>query len=456
MHAHAFATYTMEYAMKKKTMFETRRGWLAAAGLLCAVVSWGDTVANGPMSEYLAHCYSWVSYSAESCARLADRLATVERPTRAERLALFKARVRLARRAGREADNCAGLAAIAADHPDYAYALYFLSYCVPTVASEPDGQSAVTLLKLAAEIEPDNYLVLARLLFLAEGFPPEAAGLSGRVSDIDPGSLAAYREAMYEAGNARAVWWQAVLKDAEPDDPAAEDLLQATVWEGPLLAGRYIYAAAAREGDLAAAEALRDRLRRDLELDALDYGLESARASLALACQPSLYVDLGLEDVCLSGVEKLAGRASADGLPLPGYVVKVVDLAADHLRRAACAASKGASLAGRLAIYPGECLPEATETAAVRRLRAVLEHHGGAWSSEHHRVHAQGFLGDDKRLEGLRAALWADAGNARARCDLAAALAARGDSAGADALGGVDPECLKRGDFRWGDIPAPP
>ena len=408
------------------------------------------------MSEYLVHCHSWVTYSADSCARLANRLAAVERPTGAERLALLKSRAVLAGSDGFAADDCAGLAAIAADHPDYAYALYFLSYCVPAVADQPGGESSVALLRRAAEIEPDNYLVLERLLLLVEGHPPEAAGLSGRVSDIDPGSLAAYREAMYEAGKARAAWWQAVLKDAEPDDPPAEDLLQATVWEGPLFAGRIIYAAAMREGDLAAAEALQVRLRRDLGLEALDYGAESARASLALACDPALYGYLGLEDVCLSGVEKLAEQASADGLPLPGYVLKVVDHATEHLRRAACAASKGASPVGNLILYPGECQgPEATETAAVSRLRAVLEHHGGAWSSEHYRVHAQGFLGDDNRLEGLRAALRADAGNARARCDLAAALATRGDTAGANALGDVDPECLEFDDFAWGDIPAP-
>ena len=287
------------------------------------------------------------------------------------------------------------------------------------------------------------------------GMRPEAKVV---IIGITPGiqqMLAAFREAMYEAGKARAVWWQSVLKDAEPDAPPAVDLLQHTIWGGPLYAGRRIYAAAVREGDRAAAEAIQARLRRDLRLDALDYGAENAHASLALACHPSLYVALNLEDVCLSGVEKLAGRFSADGLPLPGHVLKVVDHATDHLRRAACAASKGASLVGRLTIYPGECPPEATETVAVRRLRSVLEHHGGPRSSEHHRVHAQAFLGDEKRLEGLRAALRADAGNAHARCDLAAALAARGDSAGADALGG-DPECLERGDFAWGDVPAQP
>lgn len=118
--------------------------------------------------------------------------------------------------------------------------------------------------------------------------PPEAPRYPGTVSDIDPGSLAAYREALYEAGLARAVWWQEVMKDAEPDDPSAEELVQGTIWDGPLTAGRRIYAAAVREGDQRAAQAIQARLRRDLELDALDYGRENARASLALACDPAL------------------------------------------------------------------------------------------------------------------------------------------------------------------------
>ncbi len=442
--------------MKKKSMFNPR-GWLAAAGLLCATGPWADPVPTGPISEYLVHCRSWMSFSAEACARLGDRLAAVERPTRAERLALLMARGTLARSAGREADDCPGLAAIAADHPDYAYALYFLSYCVPKDAP-PGEESSVGLLKRAAEIEPDNYLVLERLLWQVEGLRLEAPRLPGRGPDADPATLAAWREAMYEAGKARAVWWQAVLEDAEPDDTLAEDYLQATVWEGPLDAGHRIYAAAMRVGDLAAAEAIQARLRRDLGLDALDYGAESARASLALACQPVLYGYLGLEDACLSGVEKLAARASADGVSLPGYVLKVVDEATGILRRQACAASQGeaSGYGGMLVVRPDECWPELTETHAVGRLRTVLEHHDGAWSSEHHRVLAQGFQGGDDRLEGLRSALRVDAGNARARCDLATALAARGDTAGADALGAVDAKCREFGDFAWGDISAPP
>lgn len=437
--------------MKTVLLFKLR-GWLAGAGLLCGVGAWGDPVPAGPVSDYLVHCHSWISESAQACARLADRLSAMETPTRADRLALHLARFK----AGREANDCPGLAEIAADHPDYAYALLFLSYCVSSDASQPGGESpAVALLRRAVEIEPDNFLVLQRLLWLTEGFPPELAGL--RNSNVDPATRRVWREAMYAAGKARADWWRVVLEDAEPDDPVEEGMyLQDTIWGGLLDAGRRIYAVAMRQGDLVAAEAIQARVRRDLGLDELHYGTESAaRASLALACLPALYGPLGLEDVCLSGIEKLGGRASTDGLPLPGYVLAAVDYAAGDLRRAACAANMGLpNLPGMMSIGSGDCRPEATETVAVGRLRAVLEHHGGPRSSEHHRVLAQEFLGGDYRLEGLRAALREDAGNDRARCELATALAGRGDAEGAAALGG-DPECMERGDFAWGDIGLP-
>ena len=67
---------------------------------------------------------------------------------------------------------------------------------------------------------------------------------------------------------------------------------------------------------------------------------------------------------------------------------------------------------------------------------------------------AQGFLGDGERLDGLRTALRTDPENARARCDLARALTARGATVAASGiLGDGDPECLEhpsRG-FTWGD-----
>ena len=426
------------------------RGWLAAAGLLCAAAAAGDPVPSGALAGYRVHCDPWSPIdSASACAALIDRLEAAEDPSPEERLALLLVR----RESLTRAEGCGGLEGISADHPDYAEVLYYLSLYDCVAEDE-----SVALLKRAAEIEPDNYLVLEWLIWEVEGLRPEGPRIPGRDHpDADPATLAAWREAMYQAGKARAVWWQAAMANAQPDAPPAEDHLQATVWAGLLRAARSIHAAAMHAGDLGAAEAIQTRLRRDMGLDALDYGAENARASLALACHPALYGSLGLEEACLSGVEKLAARADDDGLPLPGYVLKVVGEATYYLRRQACAAHQGAQsgYGGLVVVSPGECWPELTETHAVARLRAVLERHGGAWSSEHHRVHAQGFLGGDDRLEGLGAALRTDPGNAQARCELATALDARGDSAGVAALGDVDPECLDRDDFAWGDVGSP-
>lgn len=427
----------------KRCMF-LRGTVVVVAGLACSA-TWAAPVPTGVMSEYLVHCHMWDFKSDVACARLAERLAVRETPTRAERLALHLARWRL----DRETDGCQGLASIVADHPDYAYALYFHSFFCLSAIPGPGGVSseAVRVLMRAVEIEPDNHLVLARLLPLAEGFPPEAPEYG--VYDIAPGFLAVWREAMYESGLARAVWWRrAALKHAETVAPLEDDDMLSSAFRGVLYAGRSIHAAALREGDLAAAEAIRARLRRDLGLDKLDYGsVRAARASLGVACHPALTEYLALDEACLSGVESLATGASAEGKPLPGYVLEAVETTNYHLRQAACVESTGAHFGRRF----GECLPETTEIPDVRRLRGVLEHHGGPRSSEHHRVLAQGFLGGEYRIDGLREALRLDAGNDRARCELATALAGRGDAEGAAALGG-DPECMERGDFAWGDV----
>ena len=86
------------------------------------------------------------------------------------------------------------------------------------------------------------------------------------------------------------------------------------------------------------------------------------------------------------------------------------------------------------------------------RLRAVLEHHGGAWSSEHYRVYAQRFLGDGPRRDGLRAALQANPENARARCDLARTLVRDDPKAAVAVLGEKgDPSCIEYRQHVWGD-----
>ena len=405
-----------------------------SAGLLCAAAAWAagaeHPVPSGPMADYAAHC-TWGRLSAKgACADLADRLGAVEQPARDERLAHVWSQLETG--ALGTAEACSATEAIATEHPDYADALFLLSRCA--VMGLRGVDDSVALLRSAAESDPDNYLVLRHL---TEPFT-DAAG-------IDPGTMAGYRESLYAVAKARVAWRRAVMPKAVV---AAEPH---RVWSELYNAAHGIYEAALREGDLDAAEALQVRFRRDAGLDDLAHGAEDP-ASLALACRYPIH--LGLEEVCVAAIERVAERASADGLPLPPAVPQWVARMTEHLRREACTASMGKSRhRGLLLLPPGACEgPEATESAAVARLRAVLEHHGGRWSSEHHRVHAQGFLGDAARRDGLRAALRADPENVRARCDLARALRIEDPEAAADVLGeNGDPSCIEYGQHVWGD-----
>ena len=405
------------------TMTKGTSNWLAAGCLMCAVGTWASPVPSGAMADYHLQCGWGPTYSEAGCAALADRLEAVVDPSRDERLALV-----LSRRTGALGEFCPGLRDIVADHPDYADALWRLgSYCA-------DGREEVQLVRRALEIEPDNYDALSDLLISIDHFLPAEL-----VHEIDPDTIAAYREARYEAAKEREAWQLAAAaaasKDVEPWGLRAEMFAAATG----------LVAAALREGDLDGAAAVRARVRRDAGLDELDY---SVAENVVLACQ-TVFV---LGELCASAIERSAEHAAAAGLPIPGTVLAVVGEATESLRRFACAESTGGSPFGMLVLHPGECEgAEATESDPVRRLRAVLEHHGGPWSSEHHRVHAQGFLGGEHRIDGLREALRLDTGNDRARCELATALAGRGDAEGAAALGG-DPECLELGDFAWGDV----
>ncbi len=313
------------------TIQATRIG--LAGWLLCAA-AWADPAPSGPMTDYEAHC-TWGRLSSKAaCAHLADRLGKVEWPSREERLALVWSRneLRGTDSLGR-AEACSATEAIVAEHPDYADALFHLSRCAVMGLRQAGADDEVALLLRAAESEPDNYLVLRHL--------------TGRWIDttgIDSGTLAAYRESLYAAARARVDWQRAVLPEeavvAQPD----------LVWSELYDAARRIYAAALGEGDLDAAEAVQVRFRRDAGLDALDHGA-GAPVVLALACRHPIHI--GLEDICVAAVERLAGRASADGLPLPPVVLEWVERATGHLRHEACAASTGQS--GVLILPPGVC-----------------------------------------------------------------------------------------------------
>lgn len=420
---------------------------IVGLGVLCAT-TWTSSGSTPVMADYHVRCE--LRSDATACAAFADRLAALESPGPEDRLALLLARRSLAGLRGEafpEGDFCAGVRTLATDHPDYADALHNLAlFCTA------DLVESTVLLVRALQTEPGNYGALSSLVSRVHG--PAGGGFADL--GVAPEDLEKHREALYEAARGRAKW----RASAYPHNFGSR-----YVWQEMFVAARYMIAEAQRVGDPDAAAAVRARVRKDAGLDALDFdGVGECRGdgwsdcprgsrgdSLALACQPLLYEYLGLEEVCLLAVEKLAASASVGGLTIPHDVLHAVESATDALRRIACAETKGISPAGLLALSGDECRgAEATETASVARLRAVLEHHAGHWSSEHYRVHANGFLGDDSRLKGLRAAVRARPENERARCDLAAALAARGASAEAAALGG-DPECLERRDFAWGD-----
>ena len=406
---------------------------LAAGFLLCAVgiISWGSPMPSGAMADYYLKC-GWM-YSETGCAALADRLEAVEFPSREERLALVLSQ-RIVSGSGEPWEHCSDLRVIAADHPDYAEALHQVALCA-------EHREAVALLRRALEIEPDNYGALGSMVHWIDHVLPREL-----VHEIGPGAVAAYREALYVSAVKNAAWKAAAA--AAP----SEDVAPARRWSGLFSAAAGMVEAALREGDPDAAEAVRARVRRDAGLDGLDYGVTD---NVDVVCRLAVYVS---GEFCATAVERSAERLSAEGLQLPDPVLAAVEAAAGDLRWFACAEATGQSSRGRglrARLYP-ECGPEATETAAVARLRAVLEHHDGPWSSEHHRVHAQAFLGGDARREGLRAALRTDPENARARCDLAGALAREDPDAAGEVLGARgDLSCLQSA-RAWGDVPTVP
>ncbi len=405
---------------------------LALGLLLCAAgASWASSVPSGAMADYYLQC-GWL-YSEAGCAALADRLEAVEFPSRDERLALvLSRRIVPGRDGGEPGEPCSDLHAIAADHPDYAEGLSHLAGCA-------QHREAVALLRRALEIERDNYGALRSLLRMIDHFLPDEL-----VHEIGPGAVAAYREALYASALERAAW------EAAAAAAASEDVAPARRWSGLFSAAASMVETALGEGDPDAAEAIRVRVRKDAGLDGLDYGVAD---NVDVVCRIGVYVS---GEFCATAVERSAQRFAAQGQPLPDGVLSAIEAAAGDLRWFACAEATGQSRRSglRARLYP-ECGPEATETTAVARLRAVLEHHDGPRSSEHHRVHAQAFLGDGVRVEGLRAALRTDPDNARARCDLAGALAREDSEAAALVLGeGGDPACLEPARV-WGDMFGP-
>ena len=422
--------------------------------LLLATCLFGASAAiaaDGPMAEYRLHCDWSPTRSEAPCADLVGRLEARRAMGREHRLALVRSRRSLAGWRGTPqpmAEVCGDVGSIVRDHPGYAEALRDLSFCTN------DWGERTALLRRALESDPGNYSALRFLVMMADGI----VGGDGRDLGIDSATMARHREALYESAKRRVAW----NAKAAPQNTGSR-----LVWQDLFVAARYLYAEAIRQGDRGAAEAIQARVRADAGLDALQFGGEercpdpwddcsrgSRGDSLAMACNPILLVYLGLEEMCLSAVEDLAGRASSAGLPLPADVLAMIESVTDELRNKSC---RGGGSGGLHIRVGDECQGwRATETPTVAALRHVLEAHQGPLVSEHLRVYAQGFLGDSERLEGLRAAIQADPENTTARCDLARALAARGMAGeGVEALGDGNRACFddpSRTGFTWGDL----
>ena len=395
------------------------------------------------MADYYLDCGWGLTYSEAACASLVDRLEALKSRNQEEKLALLKSKSALASRRGdpmSRQEICDERRAIEEEHPEYPQALVDLALCTRRQAE------TTVLLMTALQIEPDNFDALSLLLLLVHG----TAGDGNRYIGISEEQLAVYRESLYETAKLRLTWRDSMA----PTDSASTGLIRQDLFR----AARYMYYAAVRAGDEDAVGALHARLVKDAGLVGLDFRAPgtctheweycrrgSGEDNLKLACHGILNY-IKLEDICVSAIKELVQDASDEELAVPDHVLLQVESTVRTLRDLACPS---------LALYRDECQGAvATETDSVARLRSIIKNHGGTWSSEHHRVYAQGFLGDAERLDELRTAIRLDPDNAQARCDLASALVARERTAEArDVLGDGDPSCLENGlrGFTWVD-----
>ena len=361
------------------------------AAMVVAALALPAAAGGGAMDEYYRLCGGPLASmeTMPACGALADRLESVASPTREERLAGLRSRSVVD---NDDAAFCAGLGRHLHLHPDDAEALVDQA-----ITCTDDTGELAALLHRALDIDPSNYHALSSLLWLA--------WVWGQDMGVDAESLASHRATLYEVAKARAAMQAAEFP---------RGFSSFMVWQDVLGAARYIVDEADRAGDPRAADAIRARVRRDAGLDDLDFGSDGPcdgwencprgerGDSLDLACQP-LLLSIGLEDICLSAVTTLASAASAAGTAIPGDVLRAASVATRKLRGIACEVLHGSTAASPAGNAVDGCDgPAATESPGVARLRAVLEHHGGPWSSEHHRVYAQGFLGDNGRRPGRR------------------------------------------------------
>ena len=339
-----------------------------------------STLANPGSEEYRARSESGHSTpqgdprsaSEASCSAFIGQLRAVADSSPEGRLALLKARAWVGDY--HSETFCAEVRVIAEDLPEHPEALYELAQCAGAASVR------MPLLQKVLEIEPRHHNALKSMVrFFSPKHDDEVD------YGMDDETLARHRNALYEV---------AKLVDYKIE------------------AAGFIYRAAIDAGDRSAGEAIRDRLRRDLDLDALDYGPARRGESLDRVCSRSIF-DLDLDEFCLAAVETLAGEAATAGASIPGEVLRHMETAFELLRYRPWMANAG----------------------AAERVKALLEAHPEPlWTSEHHRVHAMTATVWEDRIASLRRAVDLDYGNLRARCDLAEALGTTGGRTEAAAL----------------------
>ena len=339
-----------------------------------------STVANPGSQEYGALSEAGHSdpqadprsASEVSCSAFIERLEAVADPPPEGRLALLKARAWVGDY--QEEAFCGEVRVIAEDLPDHPEALYELAQCAAAASVR------VPLLQKVLEIEPTHHNALKSVVRFFSRDRDDKVDYG-----IDAETLTRHRHALYEV---------AKLVDYKIESAG------------------FIYQAAIDAGDRKAGEAVRDRLRRDVGLDALDYGPARRGQSLDRVCSLLIF-DLDLEELCVAAVETLAGEAATAGASIPGDVLGHMEYAFELLKYRPWMANAG----------------------AAERVKALLEAHPAPlWTSEHHRVYAMTATVWGDRIASLRRAVDLDYGNLRARCDLAEALVTTGGRTEAAAL----------------------
>ncbi|MCY4013928.1 MAG: hypothetical protein OXG82_14575 [Gammaproteobacteria bacterium] len=303
-----------------------------------------------------------------ACTAYLEELARRERPSREERLVLIRGRSwvnQLRDELTEEAEEalCSARRALAQDHPGYAEAWYEVARCAE------DAVEQTALLEKALVVDPANASALGFLTGLVEH--------TGRFHGIEPRRLVRYQTTGYET--------------------ASDDRMKITY-------ARRIYRTSLALGDLDAARAIRQRVRRDV-LDRLDYHGERGAQSVDLACST---FEIGLGESCIAAFESLArrGELTDDIVHLLPHLLSILRREPDEL------------------VLDGRSLPidAAVRHEYIARLgRAMDAQPVGLRTSEYHRMHAE-FLQGPERIGALRQAVAADYGNADAKCALGGAL----------------------------------